>query len=155
MSRDRETPNESSPGIVSSASNIRFRNQSPSARRSRERERIDRDTIKDHSLNQSLDMTADHIDTYHDDSRMVDDMLGYPSLNSDELEYADSDYKQMPAHLQSTPSSRHHRTNSIQAIDRLTTKIACTRENIRKEQTARDGEWKFNIQISFSLLKKS
>lgn len=143
MSRDRETTNDSTPGppgIVSSASNIRFRNQSPSTRRSRERERIDRDT-KDHSLNQSLDMTADHIDTYHDESRIVEDMLGYPSLNSDELEYTDSEYKQMPGHLQSTPSGRHHRTNSIQAIDRLTTKIACTKESIRREQTARDGEW--------------
>jgi hypothetical protein len=144
VSRDRETKNDATPGpgIVSSASNIRFRNQSPSTsqRRSRERERIDRDTTKDHSLNQSVEMTADHVDTYHDDSRMVDDMLGYPSLNSDELEYTDSDYKQMPAHLQSTPSSRHHRTNSLQAIDRLSTKIACTKESIRREQTARDGK---------------
>jgi hypothetical protein len=79
-------------------------------------------------------MTADH-DTYHDESR-VDDMLAYPSLNSDELDYTDSEHK----HHQSTPSGRHHRTNSIQAIDRLSTKIACTRESIRKEQTARDGE---------------
>lgn len=144
VSRDRETTNDATPGpgIVSSTSNIRFRNQSPSAshRRSRERERIDRDTAKDHSLNQSLDMTVDHVETYHDETRNLEEMLGYPSLNSDELEYTDSDYKQMPAHLQSTPSTRHQRTNSLQAIDRLTTKIACTRECIRKEQTARDGE---------------
>lgn len=142
MSRDREAANDSTPGqgIVSSASSIRFRNQSPSTshRRSRERERIDRD-VKDHSINQSVDMTADHIETFHDESRLVEDMLGYPSLNSDELEYTDSDYKQMPPHLQSTPSTRHHRTNSLQAIDRLTTKIACTKESIRREQTARDG----------------
>lgn len=141
MSRDRETTNDSTPGpgIVSSASNIRFRNQSPSAthRRSRERERIDRDTAKDHSLNQSAEMTAD-LDAYHDEPRMPEDMLGYPSLNSDDLEYTDSDYKLLPA--QSTPSSRHQRTNSLQAIDRLTTKIACTKESIRREQTARDGE---------------
>lgn len=141
MSRDRETSNEATPGpgIVSSASNIRFRNQSPSAshRRSRERERIDRDTAKDHT--QTIEMTADHVDSYHDESRLVDDMLpGYPSLTSEELEYTDSDYKQMPA--QSTPSSRHHRTNSFQAVDRLATKIACTKESIRREQTARDGE---------------
>lgn len=144
VSRDRETTNDSTPGpgIVSSTSNIRFRNQSPSAshRRSRERERIDRDPNKDHSLNQSAEMTADHVDAYHDESRMVDDILGFPSLNSDDIEYTDSDYKQMPPHLQSTPSSRHHRTNSLQAIDRLTTKIACTKESIRREQTARDGE---------------
>lgn len=86
-------------------------------------------------------MTADQLDAFHDESRLVEDMLGYPSLNSEELEYTDSDYnKQLPPHLQSTPSSRHHRTNSLQAIDRLTTKIACTRESIRREQTARDGE---------------
>lgn len=142
MSRDRETTNESTPGpgIVSSASNIRFRNQSPSAshRRSRERERKDRDTNKDNSLNHSVEMTADHTDAYHDDSRMPEDMLAYPSLNSEDLEFTDSDYKLLPA--QSTPSSRHQRTNSLQAIDRLTTKIACTKESIRREQTARDGE---------------
>lgn len=142
MSRDRETTNDSTPapGIVSSASSIRFRNQSPSTshRRSRERERVDRDAAKDHSLNQSLEMTADHIESYHDESRMVEEVLGYPSLNSDELEYTDSDYKHMSVH-QSTPSSRHQRTNSLQAIDRLTTKIACTKESIRREQTARDG----------------
>lgn len=149
MSRDRETTSESTPGpgIVSSASNIRFRNQSPSTshRRSRERERSDRDITKDHSLNQSVEMTADHVESFHDESKIVEDMLGYPSLNSDELEYTDSDYKQMPAHLQSTPSGRHTRTNSLQAIDRLTTKIACTKESIRREQTARDGECRSHI----------
>lgn len=144
MSRDRETTNDSSPapapGIVSS--NIRYRNQSPSTsyRRSRERERIDRDTTKDLSLNQTVEMTADHIDSFHDESRIIEDMLGYPSLNSDELEYNDSDYKQMPGNLQSMPSTRHQRTNSLQAIDRLTTKIACTKESIRREQTTRDGK---------------
>lgn len=34
---------------------------------------------------------------------------------------------------------RHHRSSS-QALDRLNTKIACTKESIRKEQTARDGK---------------
>lgn len=141
VSRDRETTNDSTPapGIVSTG-NVRYRTQSPSTshRRSRERERIDRDTTKDHSLNQSVEMTADQIEVY-DESRMVDD-LGFPSLNSDELEYTDSDYKQMPPHLQSTPSGRHHRTNSLQAVDRLSTKIACTKESIKKEQSARDGK---------------
>lgn len=32
----------------------------------------------------------------------------------------------------------HHRSNSYQALDRLNTKMACTKESIRKEQTARD-----------------
>lgn len=73
---------------------------------------------------------------------------GYPSFGSEELDlqYGDMDnrqlllmqqYQQQP---QSTPHNRHHRTNSLQAIDRLTTKIACTKESIRREQTARDGE---------------
>lgn len=34
---------------------------------------------------------------------------------------------------------RHERTSSLQALDRLNTKIQCTKESIRKEQTARDG----------------
>jgi hypothetical protein len=89
-------------------------------------------------------MTADQIDAYHDESRMVEDMLGYPSLNSEDIEYTDSELKQLTGAHQSTPSSRHHRTNSLQAIDRLTTKIACTKESIRREQTARDGKGHLN-----------
>jgi hypothetical protein len=38
--------------------------------------------------------------------------------------------------------SARSRTNSCQVLDRLSTKIACTKESIRKEQTARDGEYK-------------
>lgn len=141
MSRDRE--GDSTPaGIVSSNSNIRFRNQSPSAnqRRSRERERVDSSKDLNQTLNQSSDMTVDHMEVY-DESRLVEDILGYPSLNSDEMDCTDSEYNKMyPGNLHSTPSSRHNRTNSLQAIDRLTTKIACTKESIRKEQTARDGK---------------
>ena len=138
VSRDRETESTSA-GVmtVSSSSNIRFRNQSPSTtqRRSRERERTDhRDNMKEmnHSLNQSTDITD--ID---DDSRMTEE-LGYPSLDLD-LDYPD----QLNDHnnKNSTPMNRHNRTNSLQAIDRLSTKIACTRESIRKEQTARDGKY--------------
>ncbi|CAG9806113.1 unnamed protein product [Chironomus riparius] len=133
LSRDRETESTSA-GVmtVSSSSNIRFRNQSPSTtqRRSRERERTDRDNMKEmnHSMNQSTDITD--ID---DDSRITEE-LGYPSLDLD-LEYPD----QINDHNKhSTPMNRHNRTNSLQAIDRLSTKIACTKESIRKEQTARD-----------------
>jgi hypothetical protein len=152
VSRDRESTADSStpgPQITSQSSNIRFRNQSPSTsnRRSRERERINRDGKE--SLNQSLDMTADHLDGgYHDDSARLD-MLGYPSLNSEDLEYTDSEHK---LHLMSTPSSnsRPHRTNSLQAIDRLATKISCTKENISREQKARDGKIK---QFLFCLHK--
>jgi hypothetical protein len=132
VSRDRETD----PSGTSSTSNIRFRNQSPSAshRRSRERERIDRDTLKEinHSINQCVDLG---LETY-DETRMNDELLGYTSLTSEDLEHPDNDiYKQQSGSL-----TRHNRTNSLQAIDRLTTKIACTKESIRKEQTARDGK---------------
>jgi hypothetical protein len=142
VSRDRETDTTQAGVAASSSSNIRYRNQSPSTthRRSRERERdrIDRDNLKDinHSMNQSGDMSMD-ADTF-EDSRMTEELLGYPSLNSEDIEYSDSDPNRQ---FSSTPSSRHHRSNSLQAIDRLTTKIACTKESIRREQTARDGEF--------------
>lgn len=141
VSRDRESTTDSGapgPAIVT-PSNLRYRNQSPSTaqRRSRERERVGRDG-KD-SLNQSLDMTADHTEIYHDESSRLQEMLGHPSVASEDLEFTDSEHKM---YLMSTPSSsnRPHRTNSIQAIDRLSTKIACTKESIKREQTARDGE---------------
>jgi hypothetical protein len=142
VSRDRESAADSGtpgPTITTASSNIRFRNQSPTTthRRSRERERIARDG-KD-SLNQSLEMTADHLDGYHDESARLD-MLGYPSLNSEDFELTDSEHK---LYQMSTPSSssRPHRTNSLQAIDRLATKIRCTKESISREQTARDGKY--------------
>lgn len=78
MSKDRETT-DSTPGgggINNTGSNMRFRNQSPSTnqRRSRERERIDKEANKDLSigqltLNQSAEMTVDHMD--FDDSRVT------------------------------------------------------------------------------------
>ncbi|KAG5682224.1 hypothetical protein PVAND_011589 [Polypedilum vanderplanki] len=136
LSRDRETDTTAF-GATSSSSNLRYRTQSPSTtqRRSRERERIDRDNLKEmnQSINQSAEKSID-ADTF-DDSRMAEELLGYPSLNSEEFDYTDSDPNK---HFSSTPSSRHHRSNSLQAIDRLTTKIACTKESIRREQTARD-----------------
>jgi hypothetical protein len=69
-----------------------------------------------------------------------DDILGgYPSFGSDELEMHEllllQQYQQQQQ-SQSTPPNRHHRTNSLQALDRLSTKIACTKESIRREQTA-------------------
>lgn len=134
MSRDREFD---SPNDAGRSSNIRFRNQSPSTtnRRSRERERSDRDQSKDFNstMNQSSgDMGAEEC---FEDSRMTEELLGYPSLNSDDIE-TESD----PNKVTSSSSRGHNRTNSLQAIDRLITKIACTKESIRKEQTARDGK---------------
>lgn len=54
-----------------------------------------------------------------------------------------SDEVEGPADIANTNNSHHHhhhhhRSNSYQALDRLNTKIACTKESIRKEQTARD-----------------
>lgn len=150
VSRDRETESTSA-GVmtVSSSSNIRFRNQSPSTtqRRSRERERTDRDNMKEmnHSINQSTDITD--ID---DESRITEE-LGYPSLDLD-LDYPD----QINDHNKhSTPMNRHNRTNSLQAIDRLSTKIACTKESIRKEQTARDGKLIISIIFLINLFSSS
>ena len=73
VSRDRETTDSASgvAGAVNTSSNIRFRNQSPSTthRKSRERERLDKDqnTTSESTLNAS-DMTADHTDVF-DESR--------------------------------------------------------------------------------------
>jgi hypothetical protein len=141
VSRDREFDSSNEPNR---ASNIRFRTQSPSntTRRSRERERTDRDQMKEFntSLNQSADLGMDS-ETF-EDSRMTEELLlNFPSLTSDEVEAeGDAGRHQQQQQSSSTSSRGHNRTNSLQAIDRLITKIACTKESIRKEQTARDGE---------------
>ncbi|XP_031622045.1 transmembrane and coiled-coil domains protein 2 [Contarinia nasturtii] len=67
-----------------------------------------------------------------DDSRLSEE-LGYQSFLLDELEGNTSTMERRHHH-----HHHHHRSNSGQAMDRLNTKIACTRESIRKEQTARD-----------------
>lgn len=136
MSRDREFDSNE----PNRTSNIRFRTQSPSntTRRSRERERTDRDQMKEFntSMNQSTDLGMDS-ETF-EDSRMTEELLNFPSLTSDEIEGdGDASRNQQPSN---TSLRGHNRTNSLQAIDRLITKIACTKESIRKEQTARDGK---------------
>lgn len=62
----------------------------------------------------------------------ITEELGYQSFLLDELEGNTSTMERRHHHR------HHHRSNSGQAMDRLNTKIACTRESIRKEQTARD-----------------
>lgn len=64
--------------------------------------------------------------------RFLAEELGYQSFVLDELEGNTSTMERRHHH------HHHHRSNSGQAMDRLNTKIACTRESIRKEQTARD-----------------
>lgn len=74
MSRDRETADGAGVGggAVNSSSNIRYRNQSPSTthRKSRERERLDKDqsNVSEQSTLNASDMTADHTDIF-DESR--------------------------------------------------------------------------------------
>lgn len=136
MSRDREF-DSSNVQPVSSSSNIRFRNQSPSTTNRRSRER-DREQMKEinSSMNQSTEMSGE-MDAY-ESSRMTEELLlAYPSLNSDDIdvEGVDANKQQLSNSLRG-----HNRTNSLQAIDRLITKIACTKESIRREQTARDGK---------------
>lgn len=136
VSRDREfeSPNDAN----RTTSNIRFRTQSPSTtnRRSRERERSDREQIKDFNstMNHIADMGVEAEN--FDDSRMNEELLGYPSLNAEDGDIDGDPNKQTP----SSATRGHNRTNSLQAIDRLVTKIAYTKESIRREQTARDGK---------------
>lgn len=70
MSRDRESADNTGGGVVNSSS--RYRNQSPSTthRKSRERERLDKDQsiISEQSTLNAADMTADHTDIF-DESR--------------------------------------------------------------------------------------
>lgn len=147
MSKDRESNDSASGG------GMRFCNQSPSSqRRSRDRER---NTIDKTHRERDADATTMLItneatitspavaaptatattevnDHLHDDTRLSgNEELGYQSFVSDEVE----------GQLTTSTMERrhhHHRSNSGQAMDRLNTKIACTRESIRKEQTARD-----------------
>lgn len=161
VSKDRDSSDSVSGG------GLRFRNQSPSTtnRRSRDRERgtidkthFERDAdantmlitneantitspaiTANNATNASATATNTNVDPndYHllDDSRLSgNEELGYQSFVLDELE----------GQLTTSTMERrhhyhhHHRSNSGQAMDRLNTKIACTRESIRKEQTARD-----------------
>lgn len=157
MSKDRDS-NESTP-----AGGMRFRNQSPSSRRSRERERtatvdkthrerdadattmlITNETVLSPAIqaaalaaaatsSNTTTTGADTNDFLMDESRLSgNEELGYQSFVSDELESGPLSTSTMERR------HHHHRSNSGQALDRLNTKIACTKESIRKEQTARD-----------------
>lgn len=166
MSKDRETTDTTNSG-GGGGSAVRFRNQSPSThRRSRDRERTTAAAAAETSAasktllaNNSIDannMTAvesslaDYIEHF-DDSRLSDEM-GYQSFTSEEIDIGgvgstialvqgDGQIVGGGHHGSSSSGRHHHRTNSGQALDRLNTKLACTRESIRKEQTARDGEF--------------
>lgn len=143
VSKDREWTDTS----ASSGGGIqRFKNHSPSTRR-RSRDR-DRGSDKTRDIDISdLNMTGDTIDQF-DESRLSDEM-GYQSFTSEEVDQIGGSTIQLVQNdvgggggggssVGSGKHSHHSRSNSMQAFDRLNTKIACTRESIRKEQTARD-----------------
>ncbi|XP_030373441.1 transmembrane and coiled-coil domains protein 2 isoform X2 [Scaptodrosophila lebanonensis] len=64
-----------------------------------------------------------------------------------------------PASLVDSSKKLHHRrpherTSSLQAIDRLNTKIQCTKESIRQEQTARDDNVNEYLKLAASADKQ-
>lgn len=143
MSRDRELTDSS----VAGGGLMRFKTHSPSTtrRRSRDRDRGSSDKAREIDLS-DLNMTYDSIDQF-DDSRLSDEM-GYQSFTSEEVDHniggstiqlVPTDSSVSGGGTKPHPQHHHHsRSNSMQAFDRLNTKIACTKESIRKEQTARD-----------------
>ncbi|KAH8382653.1 hypothetical protein KR009_004648 [Drosophila setifemur] len=78
-----------------------------------------------------------------EDSRLSGNEDYYSSFVSDEF---DSSKK---VHRRS-----HERTSSVQAIDRLNTKIQCTKESIRQEQTARDDNVNEYLKLAASADKQ-
>lgn len=64
-----------------------------------------------------------------EDSRLSGNEDYYSSFVSDEFDSSKKLHRRC-----------HERSSSVQAIDRLNTKIQCTKESIRQEQTARDGK---------------
>uniref|UniRef100_A0A1A9WGS1 Uncharacterized protein n=1 Tax=Glossina brevipalpis TaxID=37001 RepID=A0A1A9WGS1_9MUSC len=83
-----------------------------------------------------------------EDSRLSgNEDLCYQSFVSDELD----------ANLASDSKKhhrRHERLSSLQALDRLNTKIQCTKESIRKEQTARDDNVNEYLKLAASADKQ-
>ncbi|XP_068153180.1 transmembrane and coiled-coil domain protein 3 isoform X2 [Drosophila tropicalis] len=79
-----------------------------------------------------------------EDSRLSGNEDYYSSFVSDEF---DSSKK---LHRRCT----HERSSSVQAIDRLNTKIQCTKESIRQEQTARDDNVNEYLKLAASADKQ-
>lgn len=122
-------------------------------RRSRERDRVRQAEMLDGSSGEFHFQIGDV--GYTDESQLLEDSQGvsgpgsttmnedldgglfYPSQSQQQQQHTQQQQQQ-----QSTPSGERTlgRINSCQALDRLNTKIACTKESIRKEQTSRDGE---------------
>lgn len=122
-------------------------------RRSRERDRVRQAEMLDGSSGEFHYQMGDGGGGYTDESQLLDDSQavgGAGGAANEDLDgglFYPSQFQQQQQQLlqqqqQSTPSGERTlgRINSSQALDRLNTKIACTKESIRKEQTSRDGE---------------
>ncbi|XP_075146216.1 transmembrane and coiled-coil domain 2 protein Dmtn isoform X2 [Haematobia irritans] len=147
-----------------------FRSQSPSHRRSRDRSRTHART---HGSDQggllvygaiggggglvggdmtNLDIGLSSTGGVIDDTRLSgnEDMC-HQSFASDDLDTAGGgpmDGSSKKHHR------RHERTSSLQALDRLNTKIQCTKESIRKEQTSRDDNVNEYLKLAASADKQ-
>uniref|UniRef100_A0A1B0GDG0 Transmembrane and coiled-coil domains protein 1 n=1 Tax=Glossina morsitans morsitans TaxID=37546 RepID=A0A1B0GDG0_GLOMM len=84
-----------------------------------------------------------------EDSRLSgNEDLCYQSFASDELDTNPAGDNSKKHHR------RHERLSSLQALDRLNTKIQCTKESIRKEQTARDDNVNEYLKLAASADKQ-
>ncbi|XP_023171043.2 transmembrane and coiled-coil domains protein 2 isoform X2 [Drosophila hydei] len=79
-----------------------------------------------------------------EDSRLSGNEDYYASMASDEFDGSKK------LHHRRT----HERSSSVQAIDRLNTKIQCTKESIRQEQTARDDNVNEYLKLAASADKQ-
>lgn len=124
-------------------------------RRSRERDRVRHgDKLDGGSGDFHYLIGGGDLGGYTDESQLLEDTQGVSGPNSTTMMNEDLDSglfypsqfsQREKEQQQSTPSGGERtisRINSCQALDRLNTKIACTKESIRKEQTSRDGEWR-------------
>ncbi|KAH8271448.1 hypothetical protein KR018_011708 [Drosophila ironensis] len=78
-----------------------------------------------------------------EDSRLSGNEDYYSSFVSDEFDSSKKVHRRC-----------HERSSSVQAIDRLNTKIQCTKESIRQEQTARDDNVNEYLKLAASADKQ-
>ncbi|XP_039492238.1 transmembrane and coiled-coil domains protein 2 isoform X1 [Drosophila santomea] len=78
-----------------------------------------------------------------EDSRLSGNEDYYSSFVSDEFDNSKKVHRRC-----------HERSSSVQAIDRLNTKIQCTKESIRQEQTARDDNVNEYLKLAASADKQ-
>lgn len=76
--------------------------------------------------------------------------MSYQSFVSDEVDSV----QPAPVDSSNKKHRRHQSTSSLQAFDRLSTKIQCTKELIRKEQTTRDENVNEYLKLAASADKQ-